>query len=283
MYDYASEIDSLTELELVGYEGDDLHPLGLAYDSSSSTLFMVNHRTDGSRIDLFDIDFAVDRYVAKHRRFIKHPLIHSPNSIAIINNREIYVTNDHFFLIGQHKILSRIETYASLPGGSVIHIDLDTDAVRLMARLPYANGIEFLNATTLAVSSTSSASIYLFGVEPTARNLTLLNTFRVPFMPDNLSVDKNGALLIAGHPHPPSVSKYAATRALCRSEEGESAEVCKSTSAGSWISEWTAEGGRRDLFVDTWYPSSCTALRDVERKTGIATGLYGKGFLVWKE
>ncbi|KAH6884487.1 putative paraoxonase [Thelonectria olida] len=283
VYDYASGSDSLTELELVGYEGDDLHPLGMAYDSSSSTLYMANHRTDGSRLDLFDLDFKGGRAVAKHRRFIKHPLIHTPNSIAVINNREIYVTNDHYFAIGQHGILARIETYAAIPGGNVIHVDLATDTARVLARIPFANGIELLNDTTLAVSSTSSSSISIFEIEPKAHNLTLTNTFKVPFMPDNLSVDKNGALLIAGHPHPPSLTKFAETRALCNSEEGNTAEVCRATSAGSWISDWTAEGGRRDLYVGTLYPSSCTALRDVERKTGIVTGLYGKGILVWKE
>ncbi|KAK7419081.1 hypothetical protein QQX98_003583 [Neonectria punicea] len=281
LYDYASGTDSLTPLDLAGYDGD-LHPLGLAYDAATAKLFVANHRTDGSRVDVFDLDLAADRPVAKHRRSIKHPLIHGPNSIALISSNELYVTNDHHFLARQHGFLSRIETYAGVPGGSVVYVDHSADTARVVARLPFANGIEFLNETALAVSATSAASVHIYSVEATTHDITARSSFKVPFMPDNLSVDKNGVLLVAGHPHPPSLTKYAESRALCNSEEGEPAEVCKVATAGTWISEWTAEGGRKDLFVDTWFPSGCTALRDVARKTGIITGLYAKGVLVWK-
>ncbi|KPM45163.1 hypothetical protein AK830_g1412 [Neonectria ditissima] len=282
LYDYASGADSLTSIELVGYDGD-LHPLGLAYDDASSKLFVANHHTDGSRIDVFDLDLAGERSVAKHHRSIKHPLIHAPNSITLINSNEFYVTNDHHFLARQHSLLSRIETYSGIPGGSIVYADLSTDTARLVARLPFANGIEFLNETTLAVSATSAASVHLYDVDTATRDITARLSIKVPFVPDNLSVDKNGVLLVAGHPHPPSLTKFAESRALCNSEEGKSAEVCKVATAGTWISEWTAEGGRKDLFVDTWFPSGCTALRDVARKTGIITGLYAKGILVWKD
>ncbi|KAI5459152.1 hypothetical protein BGZ63DRAFT_271711 [Mariannaea sp. PMI_226] len=283
VYDYASGTDTLTELELVGYEGEDLHPLGLSFDAPTSKLFMVNHGSRGSRIEVFHLKLSGEQPVATHERSIIHPLINTPNSITAINGNEIYVTNDHYYEVRKSKVLALIETYAAIPGGNVVHFDLSTDTARVVARLPYANGIEFINDTTLAVSSTSTAAVRIYEADPKTHDLTFRYSFNVPFMPDNLSTDKNGVLLITGHPHPPSLTKYATTRALCNSEEGKTAEVCKEATPGTWISEWTAEGGRKDLFVDTWYPSGCTTARDVERKVGIATGLYGKGILVWKE
>ena len=283
IYDYA-DTDALMEIELVGFTGD-FHTLGIAYHGPSSTLFAVNHSTDGPRIEAFNLDLSGERPVATHKRTIRHPLLRTPNSISVINEHELYVTNDHYFTALHNPYLSRIETYLGIPSGGVVHIDLATDTYRMVARVPFANGVDLLNSTTLAVASSSKAVVSVYSVDPTSHDLALRSTVRFPFGVDNLSVDKDGKLLAAGHTHMPSLSVFSATRWLCNSDESkdEDREVCKTTVAGSAVAEWTEQGGVKMLYSGTEYPTACTAARDVQRKTVIVSGLYAKGILVWKE
>ncbi|KAL1953360.1 hypothetical protein VTO42DRAFT_2981 [Malbranchea cinnamomea] len=284
-YDYAKDskdTTALKEVDLVDFDGD-FHTLGVAYHEPSSTLFVVNHSNNGSRIEAFTLDLAARQPVARHKRTIKHPLIHTPNSLAVINENEFYVTNDHHFLTREHRLLAVVETYLAIPGGSVVHVNLATDTYRKVARLPFANGVGFVNSTTLAVASSSKTAVYLYDVNPATRDLSFRSLVRVPFAPDNLRTDKNGKLLIAGHPHLPSLDKWATTRALCNSEEGKDAEVCKSIVSPSSIAEWAGEGRLRLLYTGTEYATGATAVRDVGRNVGIMVGLYAHGILVFKE
>ena len=175
MYDYKytslSDEEALRPLKIVGYSpGEDLHALGLAFDEASSTLFVANHRHDGPHVEMFKLDLAA--LTLTHLHSIQHPLIRGPNSIALINDHEFYVTNDHHFLVAEQRILHMLETYLALPLGTLVHVDISplrkdpaaaVDAA-VVARIAFANGVEFINETTLAVASTSSASIHLYNV-----------------------------------------------------------------------------------------------------------------------
>ncbi|KAI1291566.1 putative paraoxonase [Xylaria venustula] len=305
IFDYkntgASDNEALKQLEFVDFEGQsDFHTLGLAYDEHTSTLFATSHRHDHPAIEIFKLD--LETYTATHLRTVQHPLIHTPNSIALINEHEFYVTNDHYFPIRSHPILAQLETNLGLPGGSVVHVDIaptladpaaPAHVTVVVPRLSFANGIELLNATTAAVSSSSRASVHFFTITQSegtaAPRFTHASELRVPFAPDNLSVSRDGALLIAGHPHVPSLAKFAKTRHVCNSPDelaGADAgvrETCSSLAAPSWAARWTQEGGVENLYVDTEYPSSATVARDSDRKIGIISGLYAKGILVWRE
>lgn len=217
---------------------------------------------------------------ATHVRTITHPLIHGPNSIAAVSGDEFFVTNDHYFLARDWPWLSLLETYLAPPTGTVVHVklgarsrnsnskndddddngeDKDGDSkkavqAKVVARLPYANGIELLDETTLAVASTTNAAVYLYtitspddGKKPSSGStggssvhprLSYTGTkVSLPFLPDNLSTTttttittdkskqheaqkdtkkkKKKLLLIAGHPHAPSTTRYAKTRHVC--------------------------------------------------------------------
>lgn len=285
IYDYATpthDVDPLNKLEFEGFTGD-FHPMGVAYHGPSSTVFVVNQSTEGSRIEAFTLDLAGERPMAKHKRTITHPLISAPNSVTFINENELYVTNIHYFPAQDHPHLSLIETHLAIPGGSVVHIDLSTDTYRTVARLPFANGVKLINSTTLAVASSTTVSVKIYSIDPTTRDLTFRSSFGVPFGVDNLSVDKDGKLLAAGIPHIPSFQEFFETRELCNSDEGRDAEVCKTAVAGTSVVEWTEEGGLKKLYSGTDYPTGATAVRDVQRKTGIIVGLYANGIMEWKE
>ncbi|KAI1502536.1 putative paraoxonase [Biscogniauxia marginata] len=309
IYDYkdakASDTESLKRLEFVDFEvQDDFHTLGIAYDEATSTLFAASHRHDQPAIEVFKLDLKA--YTAKHLGSIQHPLIHGPNSIALINSHELYVTNTNYFLVKDHPILNKVETYLGLPIASVVHVDFSAFLenpsnpvqANTVARLAFANGIEILNETTVVVASTSRAAIHFYtatksddgdGDGGETRTLTHASQLRVPFLVDNLSVAGDGALLIAGHPHLPSLGRFAHSRHVCNSPEELAAadpatrEGCAAAASPSWVAEWTEAGGLRHLYADTEYPSSATAARDAARKVGIVSGLYAKGILVWRE
>jgi len=234
---------------------------------------------------------------ATHVRTITHPLIHGPNSIAAVSSAEFFVTNDHYFLARDWPVLSLLETYLAPPFGTVVHVKLghlqsstsasknndddDKQAVqaKVVARLPYANGIELLNATTLAVASTTNAAVYLYaiassdGKPPSGAHPRLSYTgtkVSLPFLPDNLSTtttittitttmtgadesrqqqhgrEKKKLLLIAGHPHAPSTTRYAKTRHICNDPlelalaNAEQAAFCADVGGRNRATSWVS-------------------------------------------
>ncbi|KAI0107768.1 putative paraoxonase [Nemania sp. FL0031] len=304
IFDYkdakVSDDEALKQLKFVDFKfQSDFHSLGMAYDESSSTLFVVSHRHDFPTIEMFKLDLSA--YTATHLHSIQHPLIRTPNSIVLINEHEFYLTNDHHFLIRDYPIINQLETNLGFPGGSIVHVDIspvlkDLTApvqANVVARLPFANGIELLNSTTAVVSSSSKSRVYFFSVSNTELSgppkFTRVSDFKVPFSPDNLSVSKDGALLIAGHPHIPSLVQFARTRHICNSAnefakaDADMKETCGALAAPSWAAKWTEERGLETLYADVEYPSSATAARDSDRKVGIIAGLYARGILVWRE
>ncbi|KAI0837105.1 hypothetical protein F5Y06DRAFT_297887 [Hypoxylon sp. FL0890] len=297
----APDSESFKRFEIQGYEpGADFHTLGMAYDEETSTLFIVNHRKDGPTIEAFKLDLTA--FTAEHFRTIRHPLLHAPNAIALINGHELLVTNDHHFISEKFHSLSLLETYLGIPLGTVVHVDISslledpTSDVKanVLARVPFANGITFLNETTLAVASTTKPGVYFYTFtkpEPNSTappTLTYKSLVRLPYYIDNIRVSQDGALYAAGHPHPPSLDKFGATRHKCNSPgvaaaDPSTQEECQITNAPSWITKWTEDKGVEHLYVGTDFPTSCTAAFDSQRKVGVVAGLYGKGIMVWRE
>ncbi|KAI1137267.1 hypothetical protein F5Y05DRAFT_388648 [Hypoxylon sp. FL0543] len=302
-YDDASapESESLKRFEIQGYEPlADFHTLGMTYDEKSSTLFVVNHRKDGPTIEAFKLDLTA--FTAKHFRTVRHPLLHAPNAIALINGHELLVTNDHYFLSDKSRALSTLETYLGLPLGTVVHVDISsllqdpagTVEANVLTRVPFANGIAFLNETTLAVASTTRPGVYFYTFTKSESNssappiLSYKALVKYPYYVDNIHVSRDGALYAAGHPHPPSLNKFSATRHKCNSPDIATAdpsvqEECRKTKAASWITKWTEDKGVENLYVGYDFPTSCTAAFDAQRKIGVVAGLYAKGIMIWRE
>ncbi|KAM0355216.1 hypothetical protein ACHAPU_001082 [Fusarium lateritium] len=291
-YDYENvnepDAKSLKKISMTGFSGaDDFHTLGMAFDRETSNLFVTNHAQAGPRIELFNLDITL--LTAKFIQTIQHPLIHGPNSIALITGHEFYVTNDHYITKNQSKVLSNLETYLGTPTGTVVHASLKDSEVnaKVVAWVPFANGIEIMNSSTVAVASSSRAAVYLFNT-PDVKTLNYSSKIRLPFLPDNLS-GSGGKLMIAGHGHMPALAKFTHARHICNDpfefERADTAaqELCDKLEATSWVSEWSEEAGLKHLYVDTEYPSSSTVIKDAGRGVGIISGLYAKGILVWRD
>ncbi|KAI1464035.1 calcium-dependent phosphotriesterase [Daldinia caldariorum] len=294
--------ESLTRFKIQGYNSSlDFHTIGLAYDEETSTLFVTNHRKEGKSIELFKLDF--DTFTANHFRTIQHPLFRSPNSIALLNSHQFLVTNDHHFLMENSRFLSMAETLLGLPLSTVLHVDISSlledpaspTRVNIVARLPFANGIEIVNETTVAVASTTSTAVYFYdmtkpdSINTTLPTLTYKSKVSFPFWVDNIQFSGDGTLYAAGHPHPATLNEYALSRHECSSPEKLAAadeslqKYCRNVKGLSGVSKWTESGGVERVYFDDKFPTSTTAAFDSKRKIGIITGLYTKGLLVWRE
>ncbi|KAF2709501.1 hypothetical protein K504DRAFT_432112 [Pleomassaria siparia CBS 279.74] len=286
IYDYTTpdlpDSAAIKPLQLENFDSGDFHPLGMELESSTSTLYVANHAQSGTVIEVFSV--SVKSMTATHVITLKHPLIHTPNSIHSLGGGKFFFTNDHYMRAAVSPLLSKIETWSGAPGGSVVFFDINKpETAKTVARVPFANGIVMLNATTLVVASSSKTAVYFFDVAPDY-NLTSKGFVRVPAGVDNLSVDSKGALLMAGHPFAPGLFALSQRRWKCDPKSAKEVErkACE-CEAPSWAAEWTEKDGLRELYKGFDICSSCTAVRDVSRGFGIITGLYDKGFMVFQE
>lgn len=201
----------------------------------------------------------------------------------------MYVSNDHYIRAATSPLLSKIETFAGIPGGPVVYVDINKpEENKVVARVPFANGIARLNATTLVVASSSKPGVYLYEIGEDGKELSYKNYVRTPAGADNLSVDKNGKLLIAGHPFAPDLMKVATGRENCKLDGSEEEKKACGCFSPSWVGEWSEEGGLKTLLMDEGTGkdgvcSSSTAVRDTKRGVGMVSMLYGKGVVVFKE
>lgn len=282
----ASDEEALTTIELRDFPKiKEFHPLGIEYHRPTSTLYVCNHGLDGSRIEVFSLDFsdAAKNPVATHRRTIISPLIKSPNAIAVLSEHELYISSDHYFLKRYNPFLAWIETYLGLPLGGVVYVNLLTDEFRTVAHVPFSNGITLLNETTVAVASTSTAAVRFYEMS-SDRSLKQTDAVNLDFMPDNLSLDRNGVLLITGHPHPPTLDKMRVERFECLMNSTVGNAVCFDGEAPTAVAEWSADKGVKTLYTATSeVVGGCTSLRDTEYNVGITLGLYATGVLVWSQ
>ncbi|TLD14888.1 hypothetical protein PspLS_10808, partial [Pyricularia sp. CBS 133598] len=304
----AADDDATMRLQRFGLSGFPepklFHPIGIAFDHPTETLFVLNNDVRGPRLEVFRYKPSIISPLLKHLGTIEHPLIYSPNSVEVVSSTELYITNDHRFPARYHPILSTLENYLLLAKGTVVRVKLSSkpstiESIRTVASLPFANGIARLNASTMVVSSTNTASIHFYSIPATAagekkagskeEQLTLTSVVKLPFLPDNLSVDEKGKLLIAGHPSPPELNQVSRSRALCQDERVRSPKAnepkhCRKAMAPSWAAEWTEAGGLRDLYISRGaeaggYGTTATAARDSATGVGFLTALYDEGIL----
>ncbi|RMZ72256.1 Six-bladed beta-propeller [Pyrenophora seminiperda CCB06] len=290
IYDYSTpsipDSQALKPLVLADYgNAADFQPLGIEFDAATSTLYVINHsRNSGNILEVFQV--SVQDAVAKHVQTVKHPLLYTPNSIHSLGDGKLLVTNDHYIGSLISPLLSTIESFAGIPGGSVVYTDIrNTSQTKTLARIPFANGITMLNTTTVAVASSSKPGLYFYTLHAEIPSLQFNNFARAPSGVDNLAVDSAGKLTMAGHPFAPDLVKVSKARANCDVSGSEEAKKACECTAPSWAAEWSEEGGFKTLYRNSGeeFCSSSTFARDVVRGVGFVTGLYDRGILVVKE
>jgi len=289
IYDYSTpnipDSDALKPLVLTDYNNAaDFQPLGIEFDAATSTLYVVNHsRNSGNLIEVFQV--SVQNSVARYVQTLKHPLIHTPNSIHSLGDGKLLVTNDHYIGALVSPFISQVETFSGIPGGSVVYTDVhNLQHTKTLTHVPFANGIAMLNSTTVAVASSSTMGVNFYNFYSDTISLYFRKYIRAPSTVDNLFVDSSGKLLLAGHPFAPALTAVSKARANCNVQGlDEEKGACECT-APSWVGEWSEEEGLKTLYKNDGdeFCSSTTLARDVGRGVSIVTALYDRGILVAK-
>lgn len=213
-------------LTLEGYpNGHDFHPLGLeiypSHAGNASNLFVVNHARERTVIEQFSLSPSAPAQ-AQWVRTLTSDYFVSPNAIALTSPTSFYVTNDHLMTrrlpapFGQ--VLPMVETLLGLPLGWLLHVSLEPNATSpdspptvhhtfASLGIPFANGVALSpDGKQVAVAASSISVVYFYDRTIETNELKHTRTVPMPFSPDNIMFDDEGALIVAGHPHFPSLS-----------------------------------------------------------------------------
>lgn len=171
----------------------DFHPHGIGLlRGGEKRLFVVNHRGEGHFVEIF----AVHRDRLVHLESISGPLMHSPNDVAAVGPRAFYVTNDHGNTSAAGKI---VEEYLQLKRSHVLYYD-GTAFRRVAGRLGFANGVAVSgDGGELYVASTVGRGLRVYRRDSENGALSARLSIDTDFGTDNIEVDADGSLWVAGH------------------------------------------------------------------------------------
>ncbi|KIM33205.1 hypothetical protein M408DRAFT_309344, partial [Serendipita vermifera MAFF 305830] len=210
----------------------DFHPLGIdifpGEAGQPSTLFVVNHMRDSRlTVDVFALhDENPPRLV--YLKELYHPMFWAANSVAALSHNEFFLSIDHWFrrdgFIPWKWFAPFLETALMLPLGMVEYVKFGRNGIDYtvpILGIPYPNGLALSpDKSKLAVSSTSAGKVRIYDVLPNGGGLANRTIIPVPLSPDNVDYQEDGSLIVAGHPHFPSISRLGAR---------------KRTSSPSWV------------------------------------------------
>ncbi|KAJ6264346.1 hypothetical protein Dda_0491 [Drechslerella dactyloides] len=266
------------------------------------SLFLVNHRRDGSVIESF-----------KHKagtREIVHAATYNGTTYGLYNPNDVFaipvsaesperenaffVTNDHWFKDSTFGKL--IEINLRLPTGSVFYHSASTGFHKVLGGLANANGIAgFQPASltspaprnTLFVAAILDGRVTAYNYKPgavlSADGLTKLKAFNLDIIMDNLAVSADGKwLYMAGHGEPQTLPQHFAAP-----EEVASAGVTYRVSLTELGGHFgtrgeTGESRVEKIVVDrggVFGNGSTTAMGDDDRNKFWLSGLTFKGIL----
>ena len=193
-YDLTAETPELINLT-TGFD-QEFHPHGIGLrveDSTRFSLFVVNHRSSGHFVEIFDFDGSQ----LVHRESIQGELMTSPNDVIPVGPKQFYVTNDH----GNTSALGKtLEEYLQLARSYVLYYD-GTTFRKVAKGLAYANGINLSpDGKTVYVAATVSRSVFVYDRDLNDNSLKLRQKIFLKTGVDNIETDADGNLWIGAHP-----------------------------------------------------------------------------------
>jgi arylesterase / paraoxonase len=171
--------------------GADLH---IASDGTRR-LFVANRPDGAHTVEVMRLG-SDGRFV--HERTIASPLLRNPNEVVVLAPDRILVTLDKEAAAGTFAEI--VEGALDRPTGRVLYVG--PDGARLVAKgLHMANGIALSpDGRSAYVAEMVGRRLAVFRRDPSTENWDLRYRIALPAGPDNLTVDGNGRVLIAGHP-----------------------------------------------------------------------------------
>jgi hypothetical protein len=273
-------------------------------------MFVINHARERSFVEQFTISPG-NPTTATWVRTISHNFLIAPNSLTLTSPTSFYISNDHMMTrrlpFPLNEFLPLTESLLALPLGWLGHVSIDpeTGSVNhefIKFGIPFPNGVAISHdGSQVALAGCILSEVMFYSRNATTNALTLKSTVPVPFSADNLRFDDEDNLIVAGHPHFPSLMNVVAnkTGALSpswvlllstRAQGGAGADnlvVQKQFDQKAPISASSRVSAVLSHDVETLFQSngtlfqtSSTGLRDARTSALYLVGLYQEGLLV---
>ncbi len=260
---YAFNVDQPELIVKISPEGlNDFHPHGLSLwrGPGEKRLFVINHASDGEKVEIFIL--GPDGMLT-HSETIAFPEMHSPNDILAVGPRSFYATNDHKYDGG---LMGTLEAYFALPFASVVYFD-GTKGGFAAKGLVYANGInQSPDGKTVYVSEFLKRRIDLFDRDPETGALTKRGQYSVNTNPDNIEIAADGGIWVAGHPR-----VFDFLRHVKKPDHPAPSHVLR-------VNARTGEG--KEFFVDTTGKLNASSVGAVWDKTLIVGSVFDTHVMV---
>lgn len=197
-------------LETVDYSGE-LHFVGLTgVDHKDHVeLYLVNNKPSinrktgelldqtqvgaNSTIEMFKV-YPKDGKM-NHLRTFTSVHIATPNNIAATEDGSFYFTNDH----GLNKVGKAHSTSILLKNGDIAYCDKTGSCAQVDMGHAFPNGLAFGKDGHLYVPSSFSGDLKVYEVTPNGE-IRKIDTVKISYPLDNLSLDGNGDLWVPGLP-----------------------------------------------------------------------------------
>ncbi len=181
------------------------HPHGISYlkNDNGAWLFAVNHNNQGSFVEVFG--FRNDSLI--HLRSLQDALMCCPNDVVAVSPDKFYVTNDH----GTHEGFFRtLEEYLQLPLSYLLYYD-GASFTKAYTGLKYANGVnDSQDGKELYLTHTTGRELLTFNRNKETGEINLISATKLHMGVDNITVDSEGNVWIAGHPKLLAFTAHAA-------------------------------------------------------------------------
>jgi arylesterase / paraoxonase len=178
----------------ITYSGE-FHPHGISFlrEGGKALLFVVNHNPSGNYVEVFE--YKSDTLF--HLSSIKGNAMCCPNDVVAVAPDKFYVTNDHGYKGG---VMRFLEEYLQLPFSSLLYYDGAAFSTVFEGML-YGNGVNLSNdKSKLYVATTTGRNLLTFERDLLTGGVKLVNKLNLKTGVDNIDVDADGNLWIAGHP-----------------------------------------------------------------------------------
>jgi arylesterase/paraoxonase len=213
IYLYDLKNPAVDPINLTPDAGPDFKPAGLSFfetGANEGILFVVS-RANEVPVDEARGEVILYQWSGKSLTQIKAVKVGiSPNNVVATGPEQFYVTNDFAYAEG---ILADFQKILPLPVSEVGYFD-GADFRIVAEGLGFANGIATSKEGDLIyVAETLSRQISVFDRDVKSGNLTLREEIELDASPDNINIDQNGHIWLAGHPQLLSLYGHRGDRA----------------------------------------------------------------------
>lgn len=197
---YALPLNGTGRLTKLSGTPKDFHPRGLGLyrspDGSGVFLLAVNRRASGRfSIDSFEVINPATAPALVAQGTIASGLLTDPQDVAASGAGSFYVSNN----IAMPAFLRRLADWGAVPGSNILHFNGMT--FRIAAEDVYsARGLVLSpDGNHLLVASLTTRSLKSFGREMMTGNLSEGQSLTLDVAPENLALDSQGEVWVAGH------------------------------------------------------------------------------------